>query len=64
MVWLPYFVRYWTKCVIVCVIIATGRDVKNFEINLNFLIKPFFCLTKRSRQKFKYLEDEKSFKMK
>ena len=41
MVWLPYFVRYWTKCVIVCVIIATGRDVKNFEINLNFLINRF-----------------------
>ena len=50
--------------VIVCVIITTGRDVKNFEINLNFLIKLLFCLTKRSRQKFKYLENEKCFKMK
>ena len=36
----------------------------NFEIDLVFLIKPFFCMTKKSRQKFKYLENEKSFKMK
>ena len=36
----------------------------NFEIDLVFLIKPFFCMTKKSRQKFKYLENEKSFKIK
>ena len=33
----------------------------NFEINLIFLIKPFFNMTKKSRQKLKYLEKEKSF---
>ena len=32
-----------------------------FGINLIFLIKPFFHMTKNSRQKFQYLEKEKSF---
>ena len=38
-----------------------GCDVINFEINPIFLAKPFFYLSKKSRQKFKYLENEKSF---
>ena len=38
-----------------------GCDVINFEINLVFLIKPFFLRNQRSRQKFKYLEKEKIF---
>ena len=29
----------------------------NFEIKLIFLIKPFFYMTKKSRQKFKYREN-------
>ena len=29
-------------------------------INLTFLIKPFFYMTKKSRQKFEYTESEKS----
>ena len=29
--------------------------LRKFEINLNVLIKPFFYITKRSRQKLKYL---------
>ena len=33
----------------------------NSEINLIFLIKLFFYMTKKSRQKFEYLENEKSF---
>ena len=33
----------------------------NFEINLIILIKLFFNMTKTSRQKRKYLENEKSF---
>ena len=37
-----------------------GQDVINFEINLTFLIKPFFYMTKKSKQIFKYLENEKS----
>ena len=32
-----------------------------FSINLIFLITAFFCMTKTSRQKPKYLENEKSF---
>ena len=32
----------------------------NSEINLVFLIKPFFDITENSRQKFKYHENEKS----
>ena len=36
-------------------------DVINFEINLIFRIKSFFYKTKKSRQKSKYLENEKSF---
>ena len=38
-----------------------GCDVINFEINLIFLIKSFFYMTKKSRQKFKNFEKEKSF---
>ena len=34
--------------------------VTNFEINLIFLIKSFFYMTKKSRQKFKYLGNKKS----
>ena len=33
----------------------------NFKINLNFLIKPFFYMKEKSRQKFKNLANEKTF---
>ena len=33
----------------------------NFEINHIFLINPFSYMTNQSTQKFKYLENEKSF---
>ena len=33
----------------------------NVEISLIYLIKPFFYLTEKLRQEFKYLENEKSF---
>ena len=36
-------------------------DFINFIINLIFLIKPFFCMTKKLGQKFNYHENEKSF---
>ena len=36
-------------------------DVINFEMNLAFLIKPFYYLTKKSRQTFKYLENKKTY---
>ena len=39
-----------------------GFDVINFQINLIFLIKPDQnVMTKTSRQKRKYLENEKCF---
>ena len=37
-----------------------GCDVMNFEINI-FLIRPFFCITKKSGQNLKYLKNEKTF---
>ena len=36
-------------------------DAISFEIKLSFLIKPFFFMTTKSGQKFKYLQNEKSF---
>ena len=33
----------------------------NFKINLIFLIMSFLYMTKKSRQKLEYLENEKSF---
>ena len=46
-----------------CIAIASqpGLDVINFKINLIFLTKLFLYKTKKSRQKLKYLENEKSF---
>ena len=46
----------------IAIVCFPGCDVMNFEIILIFLIKPFFYMTKKSRLKFKYLENEKSFK--
>ena len=36
----------------------------NFKINLSLLIKPFLYMTKNLGQEFKYLKNEKSFKIK
>ena len=47
--------------VCIAIVCFQGCNVIDFENNLNFLIKPFFFLTKKSRQKFEYLENEKSF---
>ena len=41
--------------------LLTNFDVTHFEIKLIFLIKPFFYMTKKSKQKFKYLDNEKNF---
>ena len=43
----------------IAIVCFSGCDVINFEVNLIFLIKSFFCMTKMSRQKFKYIENEK-----
>ena len=45
----------------IAIICFPGCDVINFEINIIFLIKPVFYLARKSRQKFKYLENKKSF---
>ena len=39
-------------------------DVINFEINHNFVIKPFFYIMKKSEQKCKYLKNGRTFNMK
>ena len=33
----------------------------NFEFSYSFLIKPFFCITKKPGQKCKNVKNEKSF---
>ena len=53
---------YCALCVLQLFVI--GCDVINFEINLSFLIKQFFHISKKSGQKCKYLKNEKSFSMK
>ena len=45
----------------IAIICQPSCDVIDFEINLIFQIKAFSYMTKKSRQKFKYLENEKSF---
>ena len=40
----------------IAIICFPGCDFINFEINLIFLIKPSFYMTKKARQKLKYLE--------
>ena len=45
----------------IAIVCFSGCDVINLEINLIFLIKPFFYMTRKSRQKFEHLENKKSF---
>ena len=49
----------WVR--IVC---EPGCDVINFEIKLIFLMKLFSYMTKKSKQKFEYLENERALEMK
>ena len=60
--WLPDCLIAWLPLLLaildnMCIRIAcfAGCDVIIFEINLISLIKPFFYMTKSSRQKIKYL---------
>ena len=59
-VWLPLLLEIFGN---MCITIVSEPvwDVIEFEINLIFLIKPFRYITKKSRQKLKYLDNEKSF---
>ena len=57
-VWLLYVLRYWTICVLKLFLISLWR--RKFWNWAIFLIKPFLCMTKKSRQE-KYFDNEKSF---
>ena len=59
-VWLPLLLEILANMCI-AIVCFPGCDVINFEVNLIFLIKPFFYMTKMSKQKFKYLENKKCF---
>ena len=59
-VWLPLLLEILSN-ICIAVVFVPGCHVINFEINLIFPIKPFFYITEKSRQKFKYLENEKRF---
>ena len=58
-IWLPLLLEISSK-VCVAIVYFPGFDAINFEINLIFLIKPFFYMIQKSRQNFKYLVNEKS----
>ena len=45
----------------IAIVCFPSCNVINFEINLVLQIKPFFYMTKKLRQKFKYLQNKKKF---
>ena len=59
-VWSP-LLRETPDNMCIAIVHFPGCDVINFEIDLIFLINPFFYMTKKSRQIFKYLQNEKTF---
>ena len=58
--WLPIFLEILVNMCI-AIVRLPGFDIISYEINRIFLIKSFFYMTKKSRQKFKCLENEKQF---
>ena len=56
------FLQFWTICVLQFCFPAC--HIINLEINLIFLIRSFFCMTKTWCLKIKYLEDKRAFKVK
>ena len=55
----------WSKFIACIPIVCfSGCDVMNFQIDLIFLIKPFFYMTKKSRQKLKALRTKRALKVK
>ena len=46
----------------IAIVFFLGCDVINFEFTLNFLIRPFFYKTKKSKQKFNF-KLKRDFKM-
>ena len=59
-VWMPLLLEILVN-MCTAIVCLPGCGVIKFEINLIFLIEPFFYMTKMSRLKIKYLESEKSF---
>ena len=60
----PNFIASWDiRQYVYCNCLLSMLWRVRFEINLAFLIKSFFHMIKKSRQKFKYLESEKGFKV-
>ena len=61
----PSFVVWWPFLLEIlgnmCIAIVCFPSCDVIEINLLFLIKSFFYMVKKSRQKFKHFEKEKSF---
>ena len=57
--WLPFFLEILSNMCI-AIVCFPGFDVINFENNLIFLIKPLLHMTRKSRQKEKYLQNQKS----
>ena len=62
-VWLPLLLKILGN-MLISIVFFPDCDVINFEINLIVLIEPFFYMDKKSRQKFKHLENEKRFLVK
>ena len=58
--WLPLLLEILINMCI-AIVCQPGCNVVNLETLLIFLIKPFFYMTKMSRQIIKYLENEKNF---
>ena len=59
---LPNYLYFWNiGQYVYCNCLLTRPRRHKFWINLAFLKKQFFYMTKKSDQKLKYLENEKSF---
>ena len=58
--WFPLLLEIFGTMYI-AIVCFTCFDVVNFEINLTFLIKLFFYMTKNTKQKFRDLENQKRF---
>ena len=58
-VWSPLFLKIFDN-IYITIAREPGCDFIKFEIKLIFLIKLFCCMTKKSRQKLKYLEKKNS----
>ena len=59
-VWLPLVFEILCN-ICVAIVFFPCCYVLNFKMNLIFPVKLFFCMNKKSRQEFEYLENKKSF---